>query len=85
MATQHKTVRRAHEPGDCHEITFSCYRRMPLLTNDDWRLMLAESVDRRVALVAISECHWSYSTISLVGSAVRTSMNYSPAPSIGRR
>jgi putative transposase len=49
MATHHKTVPRAHEPGDCHEITFSCYRRMPLLTNDDCRLMLAESVDRAVA------------------------------------
>jgi putative transposase len=48
MPTQHKTVRRIHEPGHCHEMTFSCYRRMTLLTNDDWRRMLAESVDRAV-------------------------------------
>lgn len=41
-----KTVRRFHEPGDCHELTFSCYRRMPLLTNDAWRRVLAESLDR---------------------------------------
>jgi hypothetical protein len=34
MATHHKTVSRAHEPGECHEMTLSCYRRMPLLTND---------------------------------------------------
>jgi len=46
MATHRKTVRRGHEPGDCHELTFSCYRRMPLLTNDIWRRMLAESLDR---------------------------------------
>jgi putative transposase len=43
-----KTVRRFHEPGDFHELTFSCYRRMPLLTNDAWRGLLAESVDRAV-------------------------------------
>jgi len=41
-----KTVRRAHEPGDCHELTFSCYHRMPLLTNEVWRRLLAESIDR---------------------------------------
>jgi putative transposase len=41
-----KAVRRSHEPGDCHELTFSCYRRMPLLTNDIWRRLLAESIDR---------------------------------------
>jgi putative transposase len=46
MVTKRKTVRRGHEPGDCHELTFSCYRGMPLLTNDVWRTMLAESVDR---------------------------------------
>ncbi len=48
MATHHKTVRRAHEPGDCHEMTFTCYHRMPLLTNDEWRRMLAESVGRAI-------------------------------------
>jgi putative transposase len=48
MTTHHKTVRRIHEAGDCHEMTFSCYRRLPLLTNDDWRRMLAESVNRAV-------------------------------------
>ena len=46
MNGHRKTVRRFHEPGDCHELTFSCFRRMPLLTNDDWRGMLAESLDR---------------------------------------
>ena len=40
-----KTVRHFHEPGHLHELTFSCYRRMPLLTNDSWREKLARCVD----------------------------------------
>ncbi len=27
-----KRVKHFHEPGDLHELTFSCYRRLPLLT-----------------------------------------------------
>jgi putative transposase len=46
MNGHRKTVRRFHEAGDCHELTFSCYRRTALLTNDDWRNDLAESIDR---------------------------------------
>jgi putative transposase len=42
---KYKTVRHFHEPGDCHELTFSCYRRLPLLTNDTWRRRLSESID----------------------------------------
>ena len=44
-----KRVRRYDEPGHCHELTFSCYRRMPLLTNHVWRSMLSVSVGRAVA------------------------------------
>jgi putative transposase len=40
-----KTVRHVHEPGHLHELTFSCYRRLPLLTNDPWREGLARSLD----------------------------------------
>jgi len=40
-----KRVKHYHEPGDFHELTFSCYRRMPLLTNDDWRRRLSRCVD----------------------------------------
>jgi putative transposase len=29
-----KLVKHYHDPGDFHELTFSCYRRMQLLTND---------------------------------------------------
>ena len=42
---KYKTIRHYHEPGDCHELTFSCFHRMPLLTNDAWRQCLAESID----------------------------------------
>jgi putative transposase len=41
-----KTVRHYHEPGHLHELTFSCYRRLPLLTNDSWQFELARSIDR---------------------------------------
>ncbi len=43
-----KRVRHYDEPGHCHELTFSCYRRMPLLTNDVWRSMLSVSINRAV-------------------------------------
>jgi putative transposase len=48
MATllqKYKTIRHYHRPGDCHELTFSCYQRTPLLTNDPWRQRLAESIN----------------------------------------
>ena len=32
-----KRVLHYDEPGDCRELTFSCYRRLPLLTNDYWQ------------------------------------------------
>ena len=48
MSGQRKTVKQFHEPGDCHELTFSCDRRMPFLTNDKWRNLLAEGLDRAV-------------------------------------
>jgi putative transposase len=48
MSGHRKRVKHYHEPGDCHELTFSCYRRLPLLTNDAWRSLLTVSVDRAV-------------------------------------
>ena len=45
MVGHRKTVKHYHEPGDCHELTFSCYRRMSLLTNDPWRKLLAKQID----------------------------------------
>ncbi|MEA1950414.1 MAG: hypothetical protein U9N87_03460 [Planctomycetota bacterium] len=43
-----KRVRHYDEPGHFHKLTFSSYRRMPLLTNDVWRAMLSASIDRIV-------------------------------------
>ena len=40
-----KLIKHYHDPGDLHELTFSCYRRQPLLTNDTWRLQLARCID----------------------------------------
>lgn len=48
MSTAHphrKLVKHYHERGDLHELTFSCYQRWPLLTNDAWREQLAECID----------------------------------------
>jgi len=48
MSGHRKTVKRFHEPGDCHELTLSCHRRIPLRTNDEWRHRLAESLDKAI-------------------------------------
>ena len=40
-----KRIKHRHQPGDFHELTFSCYRRMPLLTNDLWRQELSRTID----------------------------------------
>ncbi|MCE9544480.1 MAG: transposase [Planctomycetia bacterium] len=40
-----KTVKHFHSAGDLHELTFSCYQRRALLTNDDWRRRLSRAVD----------------------------------------
>ena len=34
MAGHRKLVRHDHEPGELHELTFSCYRRMPHRSSD---------------------------------------------------
>jgi putative transposase len=41
-----KLVRHYHDPSHCHELTFSCYHRLPLLTDDAWRSLLSEAIDR---------------------------------------
>ncbi|MEX2176010.1 MAG: transposase [Pirellulaceae bacterium] len=40
-----KTIKHYHEPGDLHELTFSCYRQINLLTNDIWRGYLARTIE----------------------------------------
>lgn len=41
----YKLVKHYHEPGDFHELTFSCYHSKPLLTNDCWRTELSRCID----------------------------------------
>ena len=43
-----KTIRHYHELGHLHELTFSCFHRLPLLTNDRWRELLARCLDAAV-------------------------------------
>jgi putative transposase len=43
---KYKTIKHFHEPGDLHELTFSCYHRWKLLTNDSWRGYLARAIDK---------------------------------------
>lgn len=40
-----KLVKHYRDPGDLHELAFSCYHRLPLLTNNEWREQLARCID----------------------------------------
>jgi putative transposase len=40
-----KLVKHYEEAGHLRELTFTCYSRMPLLTNDVWREMLSRAID----------------------------------------
>ncbi len=40
-----KRIRHYQGEGHLHELTFSCFRRMPLLTNDVWRAILVQSLE----------------------------------------
>jgi REP-associated tyrosine transposase len=44
MPVHRKRVKHYDRPGDAHELTFSCYNRLPLLENEAWRAYLAESI-----------------------------------------
>ena len=44
--TYRKRVRHFDELGHIHLLTFSCYKRMGLLINDQWKRLLSESIDR---------------------------------------
>jgi putative transposase len=41
---KHKKIKHQHEVGDLHELTFSCYHKLRLLTNDVWRMRLSECI-----------------------------------------
>jgi putative transposase len=54
----YKRVKRYNVPGHVHFVTFSCYQRMPLLSNEVWRSWLGESV--RNACDEMSVALWAY-------------------------
>ena len=43
--THRKKIKHFDEAGHLHELTFSCYQRLPLLTNNLWRKVLSEDID----------------------------------------
>jgi putative transposase len=47
--SRRKRLKHFNLPGHCHELTFSCYQRRPLLTNDGWLSMLSRSIDAAIA------------------------------------
>ncbi len=59
MTSHRKTIRHFHDPGDLHELTFSCYRRMPLLTYDVWREKLCRSIDKAIT-------RWNFRRVACV-------------------
>lgn len=46
MQPHRKRIKHYEEAGHARELTFSCYRRLPLLTNDVWRHLLSQHIDR---------------------------------------
>ena len=49
MEPHRKRVKHYHEPGDLHELTFSCVGRSQLLMRDDWRILLCQAIDKAIA------------------------------------
>jgi putative transposase len=49
MEPHRKRVKHYHEPGDFHELTFSCIGRSQLLVRDDWRILLCQAIDKAIA------------------------------------
>ncbi len=48
-----KTIKHREDRSHVRELTFSCYCRLPLRTNDIWREMLSRAIDR-----ALENHHW---------------------------
>ena len=49
-----KTVRHYNNPNDCHELTFSCYRRQPLLNADERCQLLSHAIDAAIPRLGFS-------------------------------
>jgi putative transposase len=53
-----KQVRSYNEPGHAHELTFSCFRRLPLLSRDRTRLWFLEALES--ARQRLNLALWAY-------------------------
>ena len=53
-----KRNKKYNIPGHAHFLTFSCYQRFALLTNDLWRTWLAESIRAKCDQHQIAS--WAY-------------------------
>lgn len=51
-----KKVKTYNEPGHAHLWTFSCCRRLPLLTNDLWRTWLRRDLDAALGVSCPRDC-----------------------------
>jgi putative transposase len=49
MEPHRKRVKHYHEPGDLHELTFSCVGRSQLLVRDEFRVLLCQAIDKAIA------------------------------------
>jgi REP-associated tyrosine transposase len=56
--TYRKRVRTYNIPGQAHELTFSCFRRLPLLSRDRTRAWFAEALDQ--ARRRLNLALWAY-------------------------
>ncbi len=55
---QRKRIRHYNEPGDAHDLTFSCYQQRPYLSRDRTRQWLVEAIDR--ARKSLDYRIWAY-------------------------
>lgn len=51
-----KRLRHYNNPGDAHELTFSCHQRLPLMTRDRTRLWLIEAIEKARRDLAFDVC-----------------------------
>jgi putative transposase len=94
MEPHRKRVKHYHEPGDFHELTFSCYGRSQLLLRDDWRRLFCQGIDKAIAahdfaLVAFvlmpEHMHLLVYPRSQTAKALASRRLHGPAPMVASR
>lgn len=67
----YRRVKRYNEPGHAHFLSYSTYRRLPLLTNEVWRRWLGESVRRACNELRFALWGWWHWLETLIKVSVR--------------